>query len=213
MSHRSIADIRRDYGVLNLDEQHIHENPIEQFKIWFAEVLAEEPHDPTAMVLSTVDEQGFPDSRVVLLKGLEENSFIFYTNYHSAKGIQLAHEPRAALNFYWPHMARQVRIRGRVEKISAERSDDYFFSRPLSSQLSAIVSPQSKDIKDRAFLEQALEQLATEGQAPITRPLHWGGYSLTPESIEFWQGRDNRLHDRIAYCRQNNTWSHSRLAP
>lgn len=210
---RSIADIRRDYGELTLDEQAIHVNPIEQFKIWFNEVLAEEPHDPTAMVLSTIDEQGFPDSRVVLLKGLEENNFVFYTNYQSAKGQQLAKNPHASLNFYWPHMARQVRIRGMVEKLSAERSDSYFYSRPVFSQLGAIASPQSQVIQNRAYLDEALQQLLAEKPEHIQRPAHWGGYCLIPHAIEFWQGRDNRLHDRIAYCRQNNGWTHTRLAP
>lgn len=211
---RSIADIRRDYGELNLDEQLIHENPIEQFKTWFAEVLAEEPHDPTAMVLSTVDEQGFPDSRVVLLKGIDEDSFVFYTNYKSVKGIQLEHNPHAALNFYWPHMARQVRIRGVIAKVKPEISDNYFSSRPLYSQIGAVISPQSQKINDRAFLEDALQKLVqNQEQQTIARPNHWGGYSLVPQEIEFWQGRDNRLHDRIAYCRQNNIWIHQRLAP
>ena len=146
---RSIADIRRDYGELSLDEQLIHANPVEQFKIWFGEVIREEPHDPTAMVLSTIDEQGFPDSRVVLLKGLDEDNFVFYTNYQSAKGVQLQKNSHAALNFYWPHMARQVRIRGITEKVSKEISDNYFSSRPIYSQLAAIISPQSQTIKDR----------------------------------------------------------------
>lgn len=210
---RSIADIRRDYGELTLDEQTIHDNPIEQFKLWFDEVLAVEPHDPTAMVLSTIDEQGFPDSRVVLLKGLEDDNFVFYTNYHSSKGLQLAKNPQAALNFYWPHMARQVRIRGLVEQLSPQHSDEYFASRPPLSQLSAIVSPQSQIIKNRAVLEEALEHLTSDKPQTISRPAHWGGYRLLPQTIEFWQGRDNRLHDRVAYCRQNNVWSHARLAP
>ena len=210
---RSIADIRRDYGELNLDENSVQDNPIDQFKIWFNEVLAEELHDPTAMVLSTLDKQGFPDSRVVLLKGIEEDKFVFYTNYLSAKGLQLEHHPQAALNFYWPHMARQVRVRGVVEKIKPELSDNYFSSRPFNSQLGAIVSPQSQKIENRAFLEDALKDLIQKQDQQITRPEHWGGYSLTPDYIEFWQGRDNRLHDRIAYCRQNNYWAHYRLAP
>lgn len=210
---RSIADIRRDYGELSIDETLVHNSPIEQFKLWFEQVLAEEPHDPTAMVLSTIDDQGFPDSRVVLLKGIEEDKFVFYTNYLSTKGIQLQQAPCAALNFYWPHMARQIRIRGTVDKVSSERSDHYFSSRPVHSQLSALVSPQSQKIKDRAFLEDALEQLIKTSNSEIKRPQHWGGYQLTPDYIEFWQGRDNRLHDRIAYKYQNNKWTHCRLAP
>jgi pyridoxamine 5'-phosphate oxidase len=211
---RSIGDIRRDYGDLSLNEQSVSDDPLVQFHLWFEEVLEQEQHDPTAMVLSTVDEQGYPDSRVVLLKGIEEGAFVFYTNYKSAKGIQLQHNPHAALNFYWPAMARQVRIRGLVTRVSKEVSDQYFSSRPVNSQLGAIASPQSRPIKDRDFLEQALNQLIkTHEQEPIVRPEHWGGYKLTPDKIEFWQGRDSRLHDRIAYCRQDQAWSHHRLAP
>lgn len=211
---RSIADIRRDYGELELNEHTTHTDPFTQFKLWFEEVLEVEQSDPTATVLSTVDEHGHPDSRVVLLKGIEDEAFIFYTNYLSAKGLQLQKNPHAALNFYWPQMARQVRIRGAVEKVTKELSDIYFSSRPVNSQMGAIISPQSQKIQNRAYLEQAINQLIqTHGQDPIVRPEHWGGYKLIPETIEFWQGRDNRLHDRIAYCRQNKDWSHHRLAP
>jgi pyridoxamine 5'-phosphate oxidase len=211
---RSIADIRRDYGDLNLNESSISKDPISQFKRWFEEVLEKEQHDPTAMVLSTVDEKGYPDSRVVLLKGVEEGCFIFYTNYNSTKGVQILTHPYVALNFYWPHMARQVRVRGVVEKTTKELSDKYFLSRPINSQLGAIISPQSQQIKDRAFLEDALNQLIlNHTQEPIVRPQHWGGYKVNPECIEFWQGRDNRLHDRVSYLRQKDEWSHCRLAP
>jgi pyridoxamine 5'-phosphate oxidase len=211
---RSIADIRRDYGELSLSEESAQDDPIAQFSLWFEEVLQNEPHDPTAMVLSTVDEKGLPDSRVVLLKGIEQGYFIFYTNYHSAKAVQLSKTPYASLNFYWPHMARQVRIRGRVQKVSAEQSDSYFLSRPIKSQYSALVSPQSQKIADRAMLETALNALISKnGQQPIVRPEFWGGYRIVPEEIEFWQGRDNRLHDRIHYYQQNGNWQHRRLAP
>lgn len=211
--YRSIADIRRDYGQLSLDEHSIKADPLEQFKLWFEEVLANEPHDPTAMVLSTIDEQGYPDSRVVLLKGLDDGTFIFYTNYQSAKAKQLEGNAHAALNFYWPHMARQVRIRGVVNKVPTTLSDSYFASRPTSSQLGAIISPQSQKIKDRHFLDIALDQLMQNQESPLTRPVHWGGYQLTPNYIEFWQGRDNRLHDRIAYTQQDKIWLACRLAP
>jgi pyridoxamine 5'-phosphate oxidase len=211
---RSLADIRRDYGELNLSEDSASADPIAQFMLWFEDVLKNEKNDPTAMVLSTVDEKGCPDSRVVLLKGLEEGNFVFYNNYQSAKAMQIQNNPNAALNFYWPQMARQVRIRGQVKKISKEQSDEYFSSRPINSQLSAIVSPQSQEILDRAFLEKALNDLIQrQDQELVVRPNHWGGYMIIPEEIEFWQGRDNRLHDRIQYCRQQGTWSHRRLAP
>ena len=211
---RSFADIRRDYGELSLSEESATENPIAQFKLWFEDVLQNEKYDPTAMVLSTIDEQGCPDSRVVLLKGIDEGQFVFYTNYQSDKAMQLQNKPYAALNFYWPQMARQVRIRGRVQKVSTEDSDQYFSSRPIKSQLSATISPQSQEIADRSILEKALNNLIQQhGHEPILRPEYWGGYKIIPDEVEFWQGRDNRLHDRIHYYRQEGQWLHRRLAP
>ncbi|MBI2786946.1 MAG: pyridoxamine 5'-phosphate oxidase [Legionella longbeachae] len=211
---RSIADIRRDYGELDLREELIPEDPLIQFKDWFADVLKNEKNDPTAMVISTVDDKGNPDSRVVLLKGLNEGNFLFYTNYQSTKAEQIKNRPYAALNFYWPQMARQVRIRGKVEQVNKEQSDLYFSSRPIKSQLSAIISPQSHEIQNRKILEQALNDLIQKhGQEPVLRPSYWGGYMVIPDKIEFWQGRDNRLHDRIQYFRENGQWKHHRLAP
>lgn len=211
---RTLADIRRDYGELSLNEDSASLDPIAQFKVWFEDVLKNEKNDPTAMVVSTVDEKGCPDSRVVLLKGLQEGNFVFYTNYQSAKAIQIQNNPYAAINFYWPQMARQVRIRGRVKKVSKEQSDEYFSSRPVKSQLSAIVSPQSQEIQDRYFLENALNNLILQqNQELVVRPNHWGGYMIIPDEIEFWQGRDNRLHDRIQYYREDGDWKHRRLAP
>jgi pyridoxamine 5'-phosphate oxidase len=211
---RSISDIRRDYGELNLNEKTLPEDPIVQFKHWFEDVLKNEKNDPTAMVLSTVDKHGCPDSRVVLLKGLDEGNFIFYTNYQSAKAEQINNKPYAALNFYWPQMARQVRIRGQVKRVDKEQSDLYFSSRPIKSQFSAIASPQSHEIHDRESLEKVLNDLILKhGQEPVLRPEYWGGYMIIPDEIEFWQGRDNRLHDRIHYYRQDGQWRHHRLAP
>lgn len=211
---RSLADIRRDYGELSLSEESVFPDPVAQFKLWFEEVLKNERNDPTAMVLSTADEQGRPDSRVVLLKGLDEGNFVFYTNYQSAKAIQLHQNPYAALNFYWPEMARQVRIRGRIKKVSREQSDQYFLSRPINSQYSAIISHQSQEIIDRTILETALNDLIKrEQQDAVVRPEYWGGYMIIPDEIEFWQGRDNRLHDRIQYFLQEGKWIHRRLAP
>lgn len=211
---RSIADIRRDYGELNLSEESLPDDPIVQFKHWFEDVLKNEKNDPTAMILSTVDDQGCPDSRVVLLKGLDEGNFLFYTNYQSAKAEQMQNKPYAALNFYWPQMARQVRIRGHVKQVDKEQSDLYFSSRPIKSQISAIISPQSHEIQNRESLEKALNDLIQKhGQEPVLRPTYWGGYIVIPDEIEFWQGRDNRLHDRIHYYRQEGQWKHHRLAP
>jgi pyridoxamine 5'-phosphate oxidase len=211
---KTIADIRREYGKLSLSEDKVPECPMTQFERWFADVVKTEKSDPTAMVLSTVDEQGHPDSRVVLLKETKDGSFIFYTNYQSAKSIHIKTNPYAALNFYWPEMARQVRVRGRVKKVSKEQSSAYFSSRPRTSQLSAMASPQSSEIINRQELEQRLNDLITKyQQEPLICPDFWGGYEVIPDEIEFWQGRDNRLHDRIHYYRDQGKWLHRRLAP
>jgi pyridoxamine 5'-phosphate oxidase len=211
---KTMADIRREYGDLSLNEAIIHQCPIIQFKLWFEETSPEETSDPTAMLLSTVDEKGHPDSRVVLLKGLTDEGFIFYSNYQSAKGLQIKHNPHVALNFYWPQMSRQVRVRGRVKRTSKEQSDAYFASRPLTSQFSAIISPQSREINSRSDLELALNKLIAKSENElIVRPKNWGGYIVIPDEMEFWQGRDNRLHDRIAYQKKKGKWIYCRLAP
>lgn len=208
----SIADIRREYGCLSLDEATIPSCPMALFQAWFSEILQSEQYDPTAMVLSSVDAQGDVDSRVVLLKGIEKDQFLFFTNYESPKALQLQHHPHVALNFYWPSMARQVRIRGVAQKTSREQSQAYFASRPIESQWSAIVSQQSAVIHERAVLERAFQALHDKPQ-PITPPDNWGGYGVTPTVMEFWQGRDNRLHDRIQYVYEANVWKSYRLAP
>ncbi len=209
-----LSNIRREYGNLSLRDANAMACPIEQFNHWLADVLKTETTDPTAMLLSTVDEQGHPDSRVVLLKSLDEGGFVFYTNYQSSKAIQMDKHPYVALNFYWPAMVRQVRIRGQAHQVSESQSDEYFASRPKLSQFSAIISPQSREISTRAELESALNALiANHQQAPVMRPKHWGGYRVVPDEFEFWQGRDNRLHDRIQYYREHGEWRHRRLAP
>lgn len=211
---RTIADIRREYGELELSEKLIEADPFNQFKLWFDATMITEKSDPTAMVLSTVDENGWPDSRVVLLKGIEKDTFVFFTNYDSNKAKQLQHTPYAALNFYWPQMARQIRIRGRVKRTSKEESDLYFSSRPLESQLGAIASSQSREIANRQVLEDAFNNLLAEyRQKPVVRPCNWGGFYLIPDEIEFWQGRDSRLHDRFHYFKQHDNWVFRRLAP
>lgn len=209
---RDLSDIRRDYGELSLNESLAQNDPIAQFRLWFEDVLTNEKNDPTAMVLSTTDAQGHPDSRVVLLKGIEAGNFIFYTNYLSTKGQQIAANPHVALNFYWPQMSRQVRIRGSIEKINCKDSDKYFSTRPYKSQLSAIISPQSQEIS-RSALEAAFNALLDTKQAPLVRPDNWGGYQVIPSEFEFWQGRDNRLHDRVQYKKQEEKWMHHQLAP
>lgn len=209
---KNISDIRRDYGSLSLTEDNILSSPFELFELWFSQVLQVETYDPTAMVLSTVDKKNRPDSRVVLLKGIEKDEFVFFSNYRSTKGLELAHNPYAALNFYWPQMARQVRIHGKVKILSAKRSDEYFNTRPYKSQLSAIISPQSQMIDSREELEDELQQLEDQQVIP-SRPDYWGGYSLKPAQFEFWQGRDNRLHDRFSFTYQKTKWIYTRLAP
>ena len=210
-----IANIRREYSGCALSEQKVLASPFEQFDAWLQEVLQTDLPDPTAMTLASVDPHGIPDLRVVLLKDVKENRFIFYTNYLSTKGMQLAAHPYAALNFYWPLLHRQVRIRGKIEKVSADLSDQYFASRPKMSQLSAIASKQSSVIASRATLENRMREIrAFYEHKPIERPAYWGGYGLTPFEFEFWQGRDNRLHDRVRYRMQaGDSWCIERLAP
>ena len=210
-----LSTIRRNYGEQMLNEEHIAPQPLEQFKIWFEAILTSVEHDPTAMVLSTVDSEGFPDSRVVLLKGIEQGGFVFYTNYGSTKAVQLKNNPHAALNFYWPSLVRQVRVRGSVKRVSRAESDAYFSSRPKASQLSAIASPQSQEIDSRESLLELVnrETLKHNSQEIITCPKRWGGYRLVPDEMEFWQGRDDRLHDCIQYFKQQGKWKHRRLAP
>lgn len=217
--------MRREYGDRVLLEKDIVSDPMMQFHIWFQEMLIEET-EPTAMTLATVDEQEMPDIRVVLLKGIDDGCFIFYTHYDSAKGREIEANPKVALNFYWNKSVRQVRVRGTVKKISEAQSDAYFASRPSLSQLSALASHQSQVIETRETLEtriDALKCLYLDTHHAVLRPKEWGGYAVFPLEIEFWQGRDNRFHDRIRYRRvhqeddiQDNNhseWIIDRLSP
>jgi pyridoxamine 5'-phosphate oxidase len=202
------------YGNLDLLEENMHASPIQQFQLWLEQHAKNDELTPTSMVFSTVDASGWPDSRVVLLKGLYKDAFVFYTNYYSAKGQQLSLNPHAALNFYWPETMRQVRVRGLVEKVSEEESDKYFYSRPLESQFSAIASLQSSEISREKLFENYNDVVKNyESSKNVLRPKCWGGYAVTPKEIEFWQGRVNRLHDRILYYYKNDAWSIRRLAP
>ena len=209
-----VADLRKDYGQASLDEREVADDPIRQFTRWFEEALKAEVNEPNAMGVSTVDEQGRPSSRIVLVKQFDERGFTWYTNYDSQKGKQLNGNPFAALLFFWSELERQVRIEGRVERTSAEESDKYFNSRPLKSRLSAIASHQSAPIASRADLEHNYEEVARQyGETP-QRPQHWGGFRLVPERIEFWQGRRSRFHDRVVYTRQEDGgWTRQRLQP
>lgn len=209
-----VEELRREYGNLELSFNNASQDPFMQFNNWFQDVLRYEEHDASAMVLSTTDEQGYPDSRVVLLKGIEKDAFVFYTNYESTKARQLALNKHCALNFFWPKLARQVRVRGVVEKTTAEQSDTYFYSRPITSQVAAVISKQSSTITGRTSLEKVFaEALDLYQQKPVPRPVFWGGYRVIALEMEFWQGRDNRLHDRLHYVKQNNDWIINCLAP
>lgn len=212
--HRiNIAEIRREYRLAELDEETAGDNPLVFFSQWFAEAQTSEITESNAMVLATVDAQQKPHARVVLLKGLDDKGFVFYTNYNSAKGQDLAANPNAALTFFWKELERQVRIEGMIEQISAEESDVYFNSRPEGSRIGAWSSPQSQVISGREVLEQQYAQYLKQFSGDIPRPAHWGGYRVVPEMIEFWQGRSSRLHDRIVFKKQGDGWAKYRLAP
>ena len=208
-----ISDLRKEYMHAGLAESDADADPLGQFEHWFRQTLDAELALPNAMTLATIGEDGRPDARIVLLKGLENGGFVFFTNYQSHKGRELARDGRACLLFLWQQLERQVRIEGRVEKVAAAESDAYFATRPLGARHSAWASSQSAEVPDRGTLEQALETMrARYGEDP-PRPPHWGGYRLLPEVMEFWQGRENRLHDRLLYRRSGGTWKRSRLAP
>jgi pyridoxamine 5'-phosphate oxidase len=213
---QSIADIRKNYSLKSLSEKDIHTDPFQQFDQWWKEAMASGIDEVNAMTLATASTDGLPAARIVLLKGFSEKGFIFFTNYNSYKGKQLADNPRACLVFFWKELERQVRITGLVEKINGKESDDYFLSRPLVSQISASVSPQSQVVESRDWLETQFNKLEKDIQSDksLTRPPHWGGYCVKPVEIEFWQGRTGRLHDRIQYSLdENGGWRIERLAP
>jgi pyridoxamine 5'-phosphate oxidase len=209
----SIADLRQEYMLAGLSEADADPDPISQFERWFQAARDASLPLPNAMTLATVAPSGAPDARIVLLKGIERGGFVFYTNYSSRKAKQLAARSEACLVFLWTQLERQVRIEGRVEKVPAPDSDAYFASRPLGARLSAWASVQSAPVADRPTLERALKAMeARYGENP-PRPPTWGGYRLAPAAIEFWQGRENRLHDRLLYTRHGEGWKIERLSP
>ncbi|MCS6796868.1 MAG: pyridoxamine 5'-phosphate oxidase [Raineya sp.] len=211
----SISQLRREYKLASLDIQDVRKNPIEQFEIWFSEALKAQILEPNAMFLATVSATGQPSGRVVLLKGIIDGGFVFYTNYQSRKAVEIAQNHLVALTFFWAELERQVRVEGKASFLSAEQSTQYFLSRPRESQLGAWASPQSQVIESRSVLENLFAKYQKEFEnQEIPRPTHWGGYVVQPHYVEFWQGRENRLHDRICYVLQENqTWKIQRLAP
>lgn len=207
-----LHDMRSDYVAGDFTEQNAYPSPMQQFALWFEEATQNGIQEANALVLSTVDAAGKPSSRVVLLKEFTDAGFIFFTNYNSRKGKEIAQNPYACMNFWWGSMERQIRINGKLEKIAGADSDTYFYSRPIGSQVGAMISPQSEVISSREWLEQKFIEQQLKGE--IKRPENWGGYILIPESFEFWQGRTNRLHDRLHYTKQaSGQWEISRLAP
>ncbi|MCB0551926.1 MAG: pyridoxamine 5'-phosphate oxidase [Phaeodactylibacter sp.] len=211
-----IENLRKEYTAHTLELADVRPEPINQFGIWFEEAMNAQLPEPNAMTLATADALGRPSARIVLLKGFDKDGFVFYTNYQSRKGRNLAEQPWAALVFFWQELQRQVRIEGRVERVSPEESTAYFQSRPKGSQAGAWASPQSQPIESRRQLDERMAELEKQyaDAEHFPRPLHWGGFRLSPALVEFWQGRPSRLHDRIQYSLLgNNSWKIERLAP
>jgi pyridoxamine 5'-phosphate oxidase len=210
----SIADLRLNYTQQQLSEADVAPDPIQQFQHWFDQAVTAQLPEPNAMTLATATAAGVPSARIVLLKGVDERGFVFYTNYESRKGRELSENPQAALVFLWQALERQVRIEGRVEQVSDEEADAYFHSRPLESRLGAWASNQSQVIPNREVLEQRFQELQEKYQnQEVPRPPYWGGYRVIPHWLEFWQGRPSRLHDRLCYRLEGNQWIIERLAP
>ena len=207
-----VARLRKEYTRSGLEETD--PDPVEQFRRWFDETLAAGLHEPNAMILATATPDGRPSARVVLLKGFDERGFVFYTNYEGRKGEELETNPCCALVFYWGELERQVRVEGRASRVPERESDEYFGSRPRGSQLGAWASEQSRPVGGREVLEERLRGLEAEYEGrEVPRPPFWGGYRVEPEAVEFWQGRENRLHDRLVYRRSGRGWGRERLQP
>ena len=211
----SLAELRKNYSLGSLDVANIDRNPFRQFDTWFQQAVDAQLPEPNTMTLATVDSRGRPSARIVLIKGVDERGFVFFTNYESRKGRELAANPYASLLFYWIELERQVRVEGRIVKTSPEESDTYYASRPLGSRIGAWASNQSQVIESRSQLETREREISLQYGDQPPRPPHWGGYRLVPEAIEFWQGRPSRLHDRLLFTRssESSDWQISRLSP
>ena len=208
------SSLRKEYKSAGLDKADVHHDPVVQFHVWFQDTIDAGLHEPNAMILATATTEGKPSARTVLLKGYDERGFVFYTNYEGRKAGELETNPKCALLFYWGELERQVRIEGTVSRISEQESDEYFTSRPRGSRLGAWASQQSRPVKDRSVLEERVLALEAEFEGrEIPRPPFWGGYRVEPEEIEFWQGRESRLHDRLVYRREDGAWRIERLQP
>ena len=208
-----LAALRKEYARETLDESAVDPDPMKQFAAWMAEAIGVQVPEPTAMTVATVGANGRPSARICLLKGADARGFVFFTNYESRKGRELAANSGAALTFMWKELERQVRIEGTVERVSAEESSAYYLTRPLGSRIGAWASPQSQAIEDRGWLERRWAELSARYGENPERPPHWGGYRVIPDYLEFWQGRASRLHDRVVYRREGGRWAIARLAP
>jgi pyridoxamine 5'-phosphate oxidase len=208
------SNLRKEYTSAGLDKADVDHDPVVQFQVWFENAIDADLHEPNAMILATATTDGKPSARTVLLKGYDERGFVFYTNYEGRKAGELETNPECALLFYWGELERQVRVEGTVSRISEQESDEYFASRPRGSRLGAWASQQSQPVEDRSVLEERIKALETEYERrEIPRPPFWGGYRVEPEEIEFWQGRESRLHDRLVYRREDGAWRIERLQP
>jgi len=213
LNNQELANLRRIWSTRKLDENSVAKNPVEQFSLWMTEAIEAQILDPNAMTLATADKDGIPSARIVLLKGIDEKGLVFFTNYGSRKSDDLLQNPKAAVVFFWKEVERQLRVMGKVIKISKSESEEYFKTRPYESRIGAWASKQSSIVPDRNYLEEKFEETKNKFPDDVPLPDFWGGFRIIPERFEFWQGRESRLHDRVVYIKDNAEWKIMRLAP